>query len=66
MNARPVLRQLATHAGQPPASEIVGVWEADDGSAKLDMYKAGAGFEARLLYGNQVMEPANVTFRFDT
>ncbi|AXF06353.1 DUF2147 domain-containing protein [Paraburkholderia hospita] len=81
MNARPVLRQsavsmmlfvmslfftLTAHAQQALADAIVGIWEADDGSVKLDMYKAGAAFEARLLYGNQVVESDNVTFKLDT
>lgn len=33
---------------------------------KLDMYKAGPEFEARLLYGNQVVESDNATFKLDT
>ncbi|WP_042301838.1 DUF2147 domain-containing protein [Paraburkholderia kururiensis] len=81
MNANLVLRQsavfmmlfvmslfvtLTAHAQQAPADGIVGIWEADDGSVKLDMYKAGAAFEARLLYGNQVVESDNVTFKLDT
>ena len=47
---------VVTHAQQLPADEIIGAWEAEDGSVKLDMYKAGPEFEARLLYGNQVVE----------
>jgi uncharacterized protein (DUF2147 family) len=51
---------------QPSAGdEIVGKWEADDGSVKLDMYKAGSEFQARLLYGNQLVEADNVTFKND-
>jgi uncharacterized protein (DUF2147 family) len=57
---------LTAHAQQALADAIVGIWEADDGSVKLDMYKAGAAFEARLLYGNQVVESDNVTFKLDT
>jgi uncharacterized protein (DUF2147 family) len=45
---------------------IIGLWEADDGSVKLDMYKEGTEFRARLLYGNQIMEADNTTFRLDT
>lgn len=81
MNASLVLRQsavsmmlfgmslfltLTAHAQHAPADGIVGIWEADDGSVKLDMYKAGAAFEARLLYGSQVVESDNVTFKLDT
>lgn len=57
---------LAAHAQQPPADEITGAWEADDGSVKLSMYKSGSEFQARLLYGNHVMEADNVTFKQDT
>lgn len=32
---------VVTHAQQLPADEIIGAWEAEDGSVKLDMYKAG-------------------------
>lgn len=49
-----------------PADAIVGVWQADDGSVKLDMFKAGTEFRARLLYGNQLVEADNVTFKKDT
>lgn len=54
------------HAQQASSDAIVGAWEADDGSVKLEMYKAGSEFEARLLYGNQVVESDNVTFKLDT
>lgn len=57
---------VVTHAQQLPADEIIGAWEAEDGSVKLDMYKAGPEFEARLLYGNQVVESDNATFKLDT
>lgn len=57
---------VVTHAQQVAADEIIGTWEADDGSVKLEMYKAGSEFEARLLYGNQVVESDNVTFKPDT
>jgi uncharacterized protein (DUF2147 family) len=52
-------------AQQVPQDAIIGQWEADDGSVKLDMYKAGAEFQAHLLYGNQVMEADNATFKLD-
>lgn len=56
----PVLAQQAA----PDA--ILGKWAADDGSVKLDMFKSGTEYQARLLYGNQVMEADNVNFRLDT
>jgi len=30
------------------------------------MYKSGSEFQARLLYGNEVVEPDNITFKKDT
>ena len=44
---------------------IVGTWEADDGTVKLDMFKAGPEFQARMLYGNEIVEADNVTFKKD-
>jgi uncharacterized protein (DUF2147 family) len=57
---------LTARAQQPPSEEIIGTWEADDGSVKLDMFKAGSEFQAHLLYGNQLVEADNITFRQDT
>ena len=56
----------AVLAQQASADAIIGTWEADDGSVKLDMYRAGSEFQAHLLYGNQIMEADNVTFKKDT
>jgi len=57
---------LAAVAQRPPTDAIIGTWEADDGTVKLEMYKAGSEFQARLLYGNEVVERDNVTFKKDT
>lgn len=56
---------LPAYAQQVAADAIVGTWEADDGTVKLDMVKDGPEFQAHLLYGNQVVESDNVTFRND-
>jgi uncharacterized protein (DUF2147 family) len=53
------------HAQQAPADVVLGTWEADDGSVKLNMYKAGSELQAHLLYGNEVVEADNVTFKKD-
>lgn len=54
------------HGEAPPVPDaIVGTWEADDGTVKLDMFKAGAEFQARMLYGNEIVETDNVTFKKD-
>lgn len=60
-----LLAPTAIAQQQAAADEIVGTWEADDGSVKLDMYKEGSEFQAHLLYGNHVMESDNVTFKKD-
>jgi uncharacterized protein (DUF2147 family) len=48
------------------ADQVVGLWEADNGSLKLDMFDAGGTYSARMLYGVRVMEPDGKTFRQDT
>lgn len=55
----------AARAQQAAQDGLIGKWQADDGSVKLDMFRAGDEFQARLLYGNQVMEADNVTFQQD-
>lgn len=49
-----------------PGDALVGIWEADDGTVKLDMFKAGSEVQARMLYGNEIVEADNVTFKKDT
>ncbi|GJE28165.1 DUF2147 domain-containing protein [Methylobacterium organophilum] len=50
-------------AASPDA--IVGKWEADDGTVRLDMFRAGAAYQARFLYGNEVVEADGVTLKND-
>ena len=52
-------------AQQPSPDAIVGKWEADDGSVKLDMFRAGAEYQARFLYGHQVVEADGVMMKKD-
>ncbi|PBB37077.1 DUF2147 domain-containing protein [Mesorhizobium sp. WSM3868] len=56
----------AAHAQQASSDAIIGTWQADDGSVKLETFKTGSEFQARLLYGNQLVEPGGVTFKKDT
>jgi uncharacterized protein (DUF2147 family) len=63
--AAPFLTPVA-YAEPAPSDALVGVWEADDGTVKLDMFKAGSEFQARMLYGNEIVEADNVTFKKDT
>lgn len=56
----------AAHAQEAvKTDDIVGVWAADDGTVKLDMYKEGSEYKAKLLYGNKLVEADNVTFKND-
>lgn len=48
------------------ASDIVGIWETEDGGLKFEVFDAGNEYQARLLYGKYVMEADNVTFMKDT
>lgn len=53
------------HGEVPVPDAIVGTWEADDGTVKLDMFRSGAEFQARMLYGNEIVEADNLTFKKD-
>ena len=46
--------------------EIVGRWEAEGGIVKLEMFDAGGSYAARVLYGKQLMEADDKTFKQDT
>lgn len=47
-------------------SEIVGVWEAENGNLKLEMFDAGGSYAARMIYGVRVVEADGKTFKKDT
>lgn len=47
------------------ADAIIGKWQADDGSVKMELYRAGTEYQARLLYGNQLVEKDGTTFKLD-
>ncbi|MGV7030259.1 DUF2147 domain-containing protein [Methylobacterium symbioticum] len=60
------IASMSAAQAQPASSDaIVGKWEADDGSVKLDLFRAGSKFQARLLYGNKIVEADNVTLKKD-
>ncbi|MBB4402900.1 DUF2147 domain-containing protein [Agrobacterium radiobacter] len=54
-----------TLAQQASQDAFLGKWAADDGSVRLEMFKAGAELRAHLLFGNQIMERDNTTFKSD-
>lgn len=45
---------------------IVGVWEAENGNIKLEMFDAGGSYAARMIYGKLLMEADGETFKKDT
>lgn len=51
----------ATSSGQ-----IVGIWEADDGNVKFEMFDAGGSYAARSIYGVRLVEADGKTFKRDT
>lgn len=56
----PVFSQVA----QPAA--IKGLWQAEDGSMKIDMFDAGGGnYAGRLIYGRRAVEADGKTFKRD-
>lgn len=46
-------------------SEIVGVWEAENGNLKLEMFDAGGSYAARMIFGVRVVEADGKTFKKD-
>jgi uncharacterized protein (DUF2147 family) len=47
-------------------SEIVGVWEAENGNLKFEMFDAGGSYAARMIYGNRLVEADGKTFKKDS
>lgn len=54
------------HAQASAPTDIVGTWEAEDASLKLQMFDAGGTYAARLLFGNRLVEKDGKTFKKDT
>ncbi|PCD04801.1 hypothetical protein COC42_08490 [Sphingomonas spermidinifaciens] len=53
----------AAQAGAPPS--IAGVWEAEDGRMKIEMFEAGGSYSGRLLWGRRAVEADGRTFKRD-
>ncbi|WP_375283596.1 DUF2147 domain-containing protein [Sphingobium yanoikuyae] len=47
-------------------SQIVGIWEAEDGNVKFEMFDAGGSYAARSIYGVRLVEADGKTFKKDT
>jgi uncharacterized protein (DUF2147 family) len=48
-----------------PAPQIAGVWEAEDGRMKIEMFDAGGAYAGRLLWGQRAVEADGKTFKRD-
>jgi len=51
---------------QTGESAILGKWESDKKDVKLEFVKTGAEYQARLLWGNQIVETDGKTSKKDT
>jgi uncharacterized protein (DUF2147 family) len=49
-----------------PAPHIAGIWEAEDGRMKIEMFDAGGAYAGRLLWGRRAVEADGKTFKRDT
>lgn len=47
-------------------NEIVGVWEAENGSLKFEIFDAGGTYAGRMIFGDRVVEADGKTFKKDT
>jgi uncharacterized protein (DUF2147 family) len=52
----------AAQAAQP--DDIVGTWQSE--TIKLEFFKVGVGYNARILWGNRIVESDGTTFKNDT
>lgn len=53
----------AQHSQQ---DSILGKWTAENQNLKMEMFRSGQEYKARLLWGNRVVEKDGVTFKLDT
>jgi len=61
-----VLHSVDLSAQAPARSEVVGIWEAENGNLKFEMFEAGGSHAARMIYGNRLVEADGKTFKKDT
>jgi uncharacterized protein (DUF2147 family) len=64
-----VFLMLATTTGlraQTTESAIVGRWESDEKDVRMEFFKEGDQYKARLLWGNRVVEADGKTSKKDT
>jgi uncharacterized protein (DUF2147 family) len=56
----------AATAQTASAPRIAGIWEAEDGRMKIEIFDAGGAYAGRLLWGQRAVEADGKTFRRDT
>jgi len=56
----------AVSAQAASAPQIAGIWEAEDGRMKIEMFDAGGVYAGRLLWGQRAVEADGKTFKRDT
>ena len=56
----------AAFAQASSPQEILGIWEAENGNIKLEMFDAGGSYSARMIYGKLLVEADGKTFKKDT
>lgn len=56
----------AASAQAASAPQIAGIWEAEDGRMKIEMFDAGGVYAGRLLWGQRAVEADGKTFKRDT
>jgi uncharacterized protein (DUF2147 family) len=57
---------MTTLRAQTNPNAIVGTWESDQKGVRMEYFQDGDHYNARLLWGNKIVEADNVTSKKDT
>jgi uncharacterized protein (DUF2147 family) len=60
-----LLLAAAGARAQTNAGSIAGTWESDEKDVRMEYFQEGDHFNARLLWGNKIVESDNVTSKKD-
>ena len=60
------VQPMLAFAQKSQPQDIVGIWQAEDGHLKLEMFTVGNEYNAKLLFGSKDVESDGVTFKLDT
>jgi len=47
-------------------NEIIGVWQAENGLLKFEMFDTGTSYAGRIIFGDRIVEADGKTFKKDT